>query len=76
MMASKKDKKKTSTGTRNPIRKNGKAFKKKKFDHKGRALTGRGKPSGRSDRGERVPDFVKAATMRSIEFFQNRTKAA
>lgn len=59
-MANKDGKKKTS-GVRNDSRKNGKAFSKKKFDDKGRALTGRGKPSGRSIKGERVPRFGDAA---------------
>ena len=39
---------------------NGKAWKKKEFDGKGRALTGRGKPSGRSRKGMRVTDVEKA----------------
>lgn len=52
-MATKDGKKKTS-GVRNDSRKNGKAFSKKKYDNRGRALTGRGKPSGRSVKGNRV----------------------
>lgn len=55
-MATKDGKKKTS-GIRNDGRKNGKKFNKKRFnlDSKGRPLTGRGKPSGRSVKGMRVP---------------------
>lgn len=43
--------KKTNPGTRNADRPNGKAWKKRKFDDKGRALTGRGKPTGRTVKG-------------------------
>lgn len=39
---------------RNPDRRNGKRWTSKRYDDKGRALTGRGKPSGRSVRGMRV----------------------
>jgi hypothetical protein len=56
----KKDGKKKTPGTRNDNRKNGKAFSTKKFDNRGRALTGRGKPSGRSVKGNRVQKFGEA----------------
>lgn len=49
----KKDGKKTP-GARNDQRKNGKAFSKKKFDGKGRPLTGRGKPTGRTINGHSI----------------------
>lgn len=77
-MASKKDKKKNSTGTRNPLRKNGKAFSMKKFDTKGRALTGRGKPSGRSSKGMRADDYEKELfqLFRSNTIDLTRVKAA
>lgn len=52
-MAKQQSKKKTP-GTRNANRKNGKAFSKKKFDDKGRALTGRGKPTGRTAKGMKI----------------------
>lgn len=47
----KKDGKKKTPGIKNPDRKNGKAFSKKKLDDKGRPLTGRGKPTGRTIKG-------------------------
>lgn len=46
---------KKTGGVRNPDRSNGKAFSRKRYDDKGRALTGRGKPSGRSVRGMKRP---------------------
>lgn len=49
----KREKKKTG-GVRNLDRRNGKAWAKKKRDDKGRALTGRGKPTGRSVKGMRT----------------------
>lgn len=54
-MANKDGKKKTS-GVRNDGRKNGKKFNKKRFnlDAKGRPLTGRGKPTGRSIKGKKA----------------------
>lgn len=54
-MADKQGKKKTP-GVRNDGRKNGKKFNKKRFnlDAKGRPLTGRGKPTGRSIKGMKV----------------------
>lgn len=39
---------------RNDSRQNGKAFSKKKVDTKGRSLTGRGKPTGRTIKGMKV----------------------
>lgn len=45
---------KKTDGKRNPDRRNGKAFARKQFDDKGRALTGRGKPSGHSVKGSRI----------------------
>lgn len=41
-------------GIKNPGRRNGKAWQTKDFDSKGRAVSGRGKPSGRSVKGTRV----------------------
>lgn len=52
---SKNPSKKKTAGTRNSDRSNGKAWSKKKpLDEKGRPLTGRGKPTGRSVKGMRV----------------------
>lgn len=50
---------KKTGGTKNPDRRNGKAFARKQFDDKGRALTGRGKPSGHSVKGMKLsPDVI------------------
>lgn len=50
----KKDGKKKNPGTRNADRKNGKAWSKKKLDARGRALTGRGKPTHRTIKGQKI----------------------
>lgn len=46
--------KKTAVGTRNGDRRNGKAWSKKKLDSKGRPMSGRGKPTGKTIKGKKV----------------------
>lgn len=50
----------TGTGTKNPDRRNGKAWTKKRTDPLGRALTGRGKPSRHSVKGMKVTYTIHA----------------